>query len=369
MKPSFKHAMRVAAQLTAGGGLQAATAAIQKALAGEAAVPSTLKATWSGTPRSVRRAGTSPGETDIIDVQGRWVDDLPSESEAGNEAGSTLAGTFGNAAGSRDYLLYLPPAIGKSAQAPALVIMLHGCTQTPADFAAGTAMNALADRHGFAVLYPGQSQAANQSACWNWFNPADQRAEAGEPSIIVGMAREVIAGHGIDSRRIFVAGLSAGGAMAAILADTYPDLVAAVAVHSGLPSGAAHDLPSALAAMKRGGAARTTAKRKAMRTIVFHGRQDRTVHPANGAQIAAAALAAWPPRALSVRHETDRSPGGRSYTRTIHADAGGRPMVEVWDVQGAGHAWSGGSALGSYTDPKGPDASAAMIDFFLAHRN
>ena len=290
--------------------------------------------------------------------------------------GSMVPGSFTAPAGSRDYLLYVPPGAAGSTPRP-LVVMLHGCTQTPADFAAGTAMNALADRDGFVVLYPAQSKAANQSACWNWFNPRDQRAGGGEPSIIAGMVRDVISRHNIDTGRVSVAGLSAGGAMAAILADAYPDLFTAVAVHSGLPSGAAHDLPSALNAMKRGSspapggatpvqAPAPRAPGKPVRTIVFHGRQDKTVHPSNGRQVVGAALAAWPADTLVVKREDGRSSGGRSFTRTVHADAAGKPIVEQWEVQGAGHAWSGGNASGSYTDPQGPDASAAMVAFFNA---
>src|SRR5690606_23178977 len=184
-------------------------------------------------------------------------------------------------------------------------------TQTAADFAAGTAMNAQADRHGFAVLYPAQSRSANQSACWNWFQPGHQAAGRGEPAILADMAREAAERHAIPSNRLFVAGLSAGGAMAAILGTAYPDVFAAIGVHSGLPAGAARDLESALAAMKRGaataggsGAARGAATaRRPMRTIVFHGRQDRTVHPSNGRQVAEAALAAFPSGALEPRQE------------------------------------------------------------------
>jgi poly(hydroxyalkanoate) depolymerase family esterase len=286
-----------------------------------------------------------------------------------------IPGTFTALAGSRDYLLYLPPGDAPPTGRP-LVVMLHGCTQSPADFAAGTAMNRLADSHGFVVLYPAQSKAANQSACWNWFNPRDQQAGGGEPSIIAGMVRDVAERHGIDRGRINVAGLSAGGAMAAILAEAYPDLFSAVAVHSGLPSGAAHDLPSALSAMKRGSASpvgatgepaggfRSRRAGKPVRTIVFHGRQDKTVHPGNGRQVVEAALSGWPADALVAKREEGRSAGGRSFIRTIHADAAGKPMVEQWEVQGAGHAWFGGSASGSYTDPKSPDASAAMVAFF-----
>ncbi len=227
-------------------------------------------------------------------------------------------------------------------------------------------MNQLADEHGFIVLYPGQSRSANQNGCWNWFNPRDQRAGSGEPSIIAGMVREMVARHPVDASRIHIAGLSAGGAMAALLADAYPDLFAAVAVHSGLPPGAAHDLPSALNAMKRGAsvAVANRERGKPIRTMVIHGRQDRTVHPANGQQLVDAALAAWSAGGLTATQETRRSPGGRSYTRTLHSDAAGTAMVEQWEVQGAGHAWSGGGPGGSYTDPIGPDASAAIAGFF-----
>lgn len=365
MNPTFKSAMLAAAQLTAAGNLSAATATIQRALAAEGSV--------TPAPLAARTGAAQDSAGDVIDVQARWRPDETTRVDG--EPGQTLTGAFGNAAGKREYQLYLPKRAAPAAGAPALVVMLHGCTQSPADFAAGTAMNALADRHGFLVLYPGQSKAANQSACWNWFNPDDQRADSGEPSIIAGMARDIVARHGVDRRRIYVAGLSAGGAMAAILGNAYPELVAAVAIHSGLRPGAAHDLSSALSAMKRGAPSSGTARagsgpgagERAVRTIVFHGRQDRTVHPANGGQVVDAALAAWPPGALAARQETGRSPGGRSYVRTVHVDAAGKPMVERWEVQGAGHAWSGGSPRGTHTDPLGPDASAAMIDFFLAH--
>jgi len=381
MNSTFKSAMLAAAKLTAAGDLKAATAAIQRALAGKQAVAPTADAAG--------RAAAGPAQSfapegDIIDVEARWRSDeaLDGGTKNGRETarardtadGRMLAGTFGNAAGQRDYLLYRPVP-GASADGPRpLVIMLHGCTQTPADFAAGTAMNVLADRHDFLVLYPGQSASANPSACWNWFHPDSQRAQGGEPSIISGMVEDIVNVHPVDRSRIFVAGLSAGGAMAAILADTCPDLIAAVAVHSGLRAGAAHDLPSALAAMKRGAPAPSVARQRhpderprPVRTIVFHGRQDRTVHPANGDQVADVALAGWPTGSLTVRQEKGRADGGRSYTRTRHVDPGGKVMVERWEVQGAGHAWAGGSPLGTHTDPGGPDASAAMVDFFLAH--
>ena len=385
MKENFKSAMLAAAQLTAAGNLNAATQAIQRALAGEEPAASASAPFRTAGPGSAGSRATSPDADPggVIDVDARWVEDLqarlsdvartaqsafdarvfrePAPGGAGADARSGMqapaermqAGRFTAAAGSRDYLLHLPPQAAAGRPLP-LVVMLHGCTQTPADFAAGTAMNELADQHGFVVLYPGQSRKANHSACWNWFEPRDQEAGQGEPAIIAGMVREVIGRHPIAPERVFVAGLSAGGAMAAILGAAYPDLFAAVAVHSGLRAGAARDLQSALAAMKRGappaaaggagaaGARIDPAARPPVRTIVFHGRQDRTVHPANGRQVVEAALAAYPATALSSRQESGRSAGGRSFVRTVHVDDREVPMVEQWEVQGAGHAWAGG---------------------------
>jgi poly(hydroxyalkanoate) depolymerase family esterase len=245
--------------------------------------------------------------------------------------------------------------------------MLHGCTQNPDDFAAGTRMNALAEAQGWLVLYPAQAGAANGSGCWNWFRREDQRREEGEPSLIAGMAREVRARYEADARRVYVAGLSAGGAMAAVMGAVYPELFAAVGVHSGLPYGAAHDLPSALAAMREGrGAPQHLAAGAARPTIVFHGDRDATVHPRNGEGVVQAARGALAGAALGrvVRGEV---PGGHRYTRTVYAGAEGRPVVEGWLVHGAGHAWSGGSPRGSYTDPRGPDAAREMLRFFSAH--
>ncbi len=255
-----------------------------------------------------------------------------------------------------------------------LLVMLHGCKQNPDDFAAGTRMNELAQEHGWMVLYPGQSRRANQMGCWNWFQQVDQTRDEGEPSIIAEMTRLVIESHPVDPKRVFVAGLSAGGAMAAIMATTYPDLYAACGIHSGLPHAAANDVVTALRAMKHGPSARGPAgsggASRSVPTIVFHGDLDTTVHPCNGdeviAQLRWRAFGAGNDEAVfeSVSRMQGESPGGRAFTRTIHRDARGRIDAEHWVIHGAGHAWSGGSKAGSYADPLGPDASREMIRFF-----
>lgn len=269
---------------------------------------------------------------------------------------------FSSDAGSRPYKLYVPASAAGARTLP-VVVMLHGCTQSPDDFAAGTRMNAVAEEEGFLVVYPGQTRGANASLCWNWFNPADQERGRGEPSLIAGITSAVIADHGADAGRVYVAGLSAGGAKAAIMGATYPDLFAAIGVHSGLACGAARDIPSAFSSMKNGAPASAGAG-AGIPTIVFHGDRDKTVAPVNGDQVADAARA-------SARHdvkvETGQAEAGRRFTRTLHTDARDRVMLEQWVLHGAGHAWSGGSPDGSYTDPTGPDASRAMVRFFLGH--
>ncbi len=290
--------------------------------------------------------------------------------------GTFVTKRFANQAGARDYKLYVPARICE--QPMPLIVMLHGCTQSPDDFAAGTQMNQLAEQHGFLVVYPEQASNANGSKCWNWFNARDQQRDAGEPSLIAGITREVAAAHRVDPRKIFVAGLSAGGAMAVILGETYPDLYAAVGVHSGLPYAAAHDMPSAFAAMKGGrgaaahlanlpGAAQPMPARKAQApvpTIVFHGDRDSTVNLANGTAIVQQAITSSRPAAVGTTQQGTAA-GGRTYSRTVHAGDAGAPQIESWVLHGAGHAWSGGHASGSYTDSTGPDASAEMLRFFL----
>jgi poly(hydroxyalkanoate) depolymerase family esterase len=278
---------------------------------------------------------------------------------------------YSNSAGNRAYKLYIPSTY-RSGQASPLVVMLHGCTQSPDDFAAGTRMNALAEEQACLVAYPAQAQSANVSKCWNWFNPNDQQREQGEPSLIAGITRQIMQDYAVDPRRVYVAGLSAGGAAAAIMAATYPDLYAAVGVHSGLACGAAKDMPSAFTAMAQGSpvtAPQTgggSGRRRIVPTIVFHGNKDTTVHPRNGDQVIAQSGESATV-GLRTRTEQGQAPGGRSYRRTLHTHVDGKAVLEHWVIEGAGHAWAGGSPAGSYTDPRGPDASREMLRFFLDH--
>ncbi len=255
--------------------------------------------------------------------------------------------------------------------------MLHGCKQDAPDFARGTFMNELAAKSPCMVLYPEQLPKANQMRCWNWFDSEHQGRHAGEPAMLAALTRHVIARYPVDPKRVYIAGLSAGGAMAAIVAAHNPDLFAAVGVHSGLPPGAAHDVMSAFSAMRLGGRSRTpgdpAAREDVMPTIVFHGDADRTVHPDNGDQIVLAAIAALKasgvPLKRSVIPEELPAPTGelRHTLRTVYSAEDSRSYVEYWSVEAGPHAWSGGSATGTFTDPHGPNASAAMLAFFLQH--
>jgi poly(hydroxyalkanoate) depolymerase family esterase len=286
---------------------------------------------------------------------------LQPQAESVPEGARFLSLSFTNAAGTRPYRLYVPSGYRVGHAVP-LIVMLHGCTQSTEDFAAGTRMNEAAEAATCLVAYPAQISRANAQKCWNWFATADQQRDAGEPSIIAGITREIIAGYAVDARRIYVAGLSAGGAAAAVLASAYPDLYAAVGVHSGLACGVAHDVMSAFSAMQHGGAA--TAAALAVPAIVFHGDHDHTVNPLNADAVVAQATPSGP---LTTQSDQGQVPGGRAWRSMRTRDARGRTVVEQWTVLGAGHAWSGGSAAGSYTDPTGPDATREMLRFFLDH--
>jgi poly(hydroxyalkanoate) depolymerase family esterase len=330
LNDGFLNSMHEVLDLLRKNGPREATQAIQRALRGEPVTPP-----QRSTPAEPVRP--TPGSVE--------------------DRGHFSTHTFANEAGRRDYKLYVPG--GNRVEPMPLVVMLHGCTQDADDFAAGTQMNTLAQRHGFVVAYPVQPQRANQSKCWNWFKPGDQRPGAGEPSLIAGITREVMANQPIDPARVFVAGLSAGGAMAAIMIRTYPELYAAAGVHSGLPVGVAHDLPSALAAM-RGGKSRLadadSAPTRAL--IVFHGDADETVNPSNAALLT---------RGFEQRDAVRHAEAGRRACTVQQMRSTDGVEAELWTIHGAPHAWAGGSARGSYTDASGPDASAEMLRFFLAH--
>jgi poly(hydroxyalkanoate) depolymerase family esterase len=302
-----------------------------------------------------------------MDDAGLGLSGTPAHDHAvARELGDAMPGTFTdqsftNPAGTRNYKLYVPNSYtGKPAP---LVVMLHGCTQDPDDFALGTEMNVLAEEFGCLVVYPAQSAQANVSRCWNWFNALDQQREQGEPSIIAGITREVMARYSVEPAQVYVAGMSAGGAMATIMGTLYPELYAAVGVHSGLPFASAHDLASALAAMK-GDFKRRSEPGKTFPIIVFHGDRDTTVHPAAGEELVAHARHV----STEVAVEPGTVPDGYKYTRTMHQREDGRVHAEHWVIHGAGHAWSGGNALGSYTDGRGPNASREMMRFFRTHR-
>jgi poly(hydroxyalkanoate) depolymerase family esterase len=290
---------------------------------------------------------------------GRTDDASPQQGGAFPEKTYTAAGK------TLSYRLYVPA--NATAGMP-LVVMLHGCTQSAEDFARGTQMNALADRLGFLVAYPSQTHAANAQKCWNWFKPSDQRRDQGEPALIAGLTRQIIAEQHCDEGRVYIAGLSAGGAAAAVMASAYPDLYAAVGIHSGLPCGAARDISSALMAMKQGSnaAPAPSSASRFVPVITFHGDRDATVSEINSRNIIAAATSAA--GRLSTRTESGQVTGGHRYTRALSRNGEGETLIEQWTIHGGGHAWSGGSPAGSYTDKLGPDASAGMMTFFLAHR-
>jgi poly(hydroxyalkanoate) depolymerase family esterase len=270
--------------------------------------------------------------------------------------------TYSSPAGSRAYRLFIPSRYRE--QPLPLVVMLHGCTQSPDDFAAGTRMNFLAEEQNCFVVYPAQPSQANQAKCWNWFRTADQQRGRGEPSLIAGITRQIMDDYLVDRKRVYVGGLSAGAAAAAIMGATYNDLYAAIGIHSGLACGVATDLPSALVAMRQGRSDHRVISGDRPPTIVFHGDRDTTVHPNNGDQILEQSLGTMGTQKKVHRGQV---PGGHAYTRTILTDASGRGMLEHWNIHGAGHAWSGGSPAGSYTDPRGPDATREMLRFFLEH--
>lgn len=315
--------------------------------------------------RTLARHGLAPVGTTLASMQTVSPEKRPASPAALIAPGASFEqARFTCDAGSRNYMTYVPASAKDGARG--LVMMLHGCTQTPVDFAAGTGMNALADLHGFVVVYPEQSRGDNAQSCWNWFSRRDQQRGRGEPAILAGIAAQTATAYGAAPETTFVAGLSAGAAMAVILGETYNDVFTAVGAHSGLPYGAATDVPSAFAAMSGTGKDRLVPSKHATRTIIFHGTADRTVISANGVMIANDIVRAGPAQTLS-ESRTGRE-NGRAFTREITETVEGKLLIEHWTIEGLAHAWSGGRPDGSYTDATGPDASAEMARFFLHQR-
>lgn len=345
-RTSMPAALRDATRLTRAGRLGDATALIQRVVG---------DADGSGTGSAGAPAPATRGPTRLA----RNVP--PSRDQRTTQRLTTQR--FTSAAGSRDYALYLPAG---PLQGAGLLVLLHGCSQSAHDVAAGTRMHALADRHRMIVAYPQQSNQANASRCWNWFVPEHQTRERGEPAIVAGITREVLDRHPVDAGRVWVAGMSAGAAMAVVLGVTHPDLFTAVGAHSGVPYAVARDMRTAFAAMRGSGPSPSSAVRAAVPAIVFHGTDDRTVVPRNGDEIVRSCVEGQ--QAPAARSVERRAPhGGLAHTRAVHRRPDGATVAEHWVVEGLGHAWSGGDAAGSYTDPRGPDASAAMVRFFHEH--
>ena len=351
MTNDFNSAMRRAGELVRAGNPTAATQAIQTALGagglgrlskhsknpfGRAKIGRGLRATLAGLAQSAMSGGD--GREPSLPEGARFDSD-----------------TFFGVAGSRDFRLYIPDL--KGAAPAGLVMMLHGCKQSPVDFAKGTGMNQLADEHGVILVYPAQSRGANMQSCWNWYSPADQMRDSGEPAILAGLMQQLQRDHSIAKGRSFVTGLSAGAAMAVVLGQTYADVFDAVGTHSGLPYKAAQDVPSAFVAMGQGATGSNTGE--SIPTIIFQGDADSTVNAANAQAIADTSA----PSGTELLD--DGTTGGRSYSRRTVLAPAGHSVMEEWMIAGLGHAWSGGDKAGSYTDPAGPDASREMLRFFL----
>ncbi len=373
--------MLEATHLTRASRLTEATALIQRILQGETEQPNASAmpfAFWKHSSYEKWRHDFGP------DVQKQFVwrlqnltDSFPdyarlkSTPPAGFSPGDLVpaGGTFveahyTNSAGTRTYKLYVPSCY--NGQKLPLIIMLHGGTQSADDFAGGTRMNVRAEEDNCLVAYPIQPAHANLSKCWNWFRPEDQCRDRGEPSLVAGITRQVMKDYSVDTGRVYVAGFSAGGAAAAVLTATYPDLYAAAGVHSGLAFGTAGDVVSAFAAMSGGGSSQYgpfAIPEKAVPTIVFHGANDRIVHPANAEEIGGSM------KMMASRTDVRQGQvsGGRAYTCTSYITIDGQVVVEDWRIDGAGHAWSGGHPAGSYTDAHGPDAAKEMLRFFRGH--
>ena len=352
--------------------LGGATALIRKALAGEAARdedgdsrPPPPRPSAKVIPLAPRRPlGETLRALRLRPIMPPGLPEAPEPAPAPDLGERFLKRAYRGPAGSLDYRLYLPAE--HEGQELALVLMLHGCTQNPEDFAVGTRMNALAEEFGLIVAYPHQTRLANPQGCWNWFDRRHQNRGSGEPAKLAGLAQALAKEFDIRRERVFAAGLSAGGAMAEVLAATYPDVFDAVAIHSGLPYKSAADVPSAFAAMKGTAAfdpAPLAASGRHVRKIIFHGLADSTVNAINGEHIFDEVERG---ETSLARSDLDWPIEGGRVSRTAVKDADGRAVAEQWLVEGGGHAWFGGDPRGSFTQTVGLDASRVMVRFFLA---
>jgi poly(hydroxyalkanoate) depolymerase family esterase len=381
-------AMAEATRLTRQGRLVEATVLIQQTLAGP-----TVTRQAPAAPPAGEETGSTPDRRPVAplalaagqETQPRWIHPgwmtrraapsrgvqalrrthRPAAPAVQRPAGRFDAFSYSNAAGTRGYRLYVPA--GRAGGPMPLVVMLHGGTQDAATFAAATGMNDLAERQALLVAYPEQPPSANAGRYWNWFAPGHQRRGAGEPSLIAGITRQVTDRYGADATRVYVAGFSAGGAMAAVMAEVYPDLYAAAGVHSGLPYAVAGDVASAFAVMKQGPPQPVRPPGRPRPLIVFHGDHDAVVAPANAAGLIDRVLATGSADRRQDAVITGHVPAGHAYTRACYQDPAGTALAERWTIHHGGHAWSGGTPHGSYTDPRGPDASAEFLRFFDEH--
>lgn len=303
-------------------------------------------------------------------------------------SGTWHAFTYISSQGDRNFFVYTPAGYQPSTPVP-MIVMLHGCTQTVQDFATGTQMNQLADQKQFIVVYPQQSSLANSALCWNWFLPGNQFRNSGEAGIIGGITQSVeqdTTDWTINTHRVYVAGISAGAAMAVIMGATYPDLYAAIGVHSGLEYQAATNAVSAGVVQLDGGPnpqAQGDTAFKAMGnharvipTIVFHGTADTVVNPINGNEVVQQWMETDFDASGGSYHASFSQPasttngqvaGGHSFTVRRWNNSSGQEIQEYWTVNGMGHAWSGGNSAGSFTDPAGPSATQAMYNFFIQY--
>jgi poly(hydroxyalkanoate) depolymerase family esterase len=372
MKPRLLDAMGDVLARVRNSDLGGATEIIRKALSGEAPkvresdldVQPQRPSSSAFAPRARRPLGEVLRALRARPIMPPNLPDAPEPEPAPDLGERFLRRTYSGPAGSLNYRLYVPADHDR--RDLALVLMLHGCLQNPEDFACGTRMNDLAEEFGLIVAYPHQTRRANPSGCWNWFDRRHQNRGSGEPAKLAGLAQALAKEFDVRRERIFAAGLSAGGAMAEILAVIYPDVFDAVGIHSGLPYQSAGDVPSAFAAMKGTAAfdpAPLAASDRHCRKIIFHGLADGTVNPVNGERILDEVERS---ETSLTRSDLDWQIEGGGVTRTALKEADGRFVAEQWLVEGGGHAWFGGDPRGSYTQAVGLDASRVMVRFFLA---